>query len=210
MAEAEALLTAVRTLTSDNGYKAIVSLTEEIPPLKRQIESKTKEADGLRAEIVSLKARHQERLQEDLELYRAQHNKVEGENSELSGNISTLERTIREKDRAIAELSRTVKNLQSQLEQSRKSLDKEREKVTTANGEITKLQQGQKDKDIDIEKLKEALRKEQIKVSSAEGKSQDAQTETDSLRQKLKLTTARLSEIEGYTTELREQGEEVW
>ncbi len=49
---AKALVKAIRNLTSDHGYKAIASLVDEIPLLRGQIESKSKEAFDLSAEII--------------------------------------------------------------------------------------------------------------------------------------------------------------
>jgi chromosome segregation ATPase len=207
---AEAFVKAVRAFSSDNAYQIIASLTEEVPLLKGQIESKSKEADGLKAEIANLKIRYEGRLHENLDLYHKERNKLEGEKSGLSGNISTLKATIREKDAAAAKLNQIVMTLQSQLDQSKKVLDKEKETLATANAEITELQQSRKDKDNEIDKLKDDLSNERTQVSKAEGRSRDSQKEVASLRQELRLNTKRLTEIEEYTTKLHEDDATIW
>ena len=207
---AEALVTAIRTLSSDHGYKEIASLVDEVPLLNEQIETKNNEANELRAEIASIKARHVDLLQENLGLYHTQHNKLEAEKSELDRKVSGLTSTVREKDDAIAELQRTVTRLRSQLDQSGNLLQKEQEKVTVIKTGIKNIQQSQKTKDTEIDKLKENLRDEKLKVASAEFQITGVQQEVASLRQTVQIHITKLSEIEGFTTKLHEQDEAVW
>jgi len=202
----EALVTAVRTLTSDENYKAVAGIYEEIPLLKGQIDSKDTELRRLRNEIDGLKSTHEARRREELELYRAQHNRLDEEKTKLSKDISILTTTIQERDNAIAGLDRKQKSLQGQLDLAKKLSHDEMKKVTAANTEITKLQQSLKVKDSDIDKLKEDLSSEKTQVSNTAKQLQALRKENTSLREDLR----RLSEIEGFAKELHEEDEDIW
>jgi chromosome segregation ATPase len=206
----EALVTTVRNLTSDDNYKAVASVFDEIPLLKGQVKSKDTELDRLRREINDLKTAHGNRLGEELALYCTQRSKLEEEKTKLSGEISTLNRNIQQSDATIAELNRTQDGLRGQLGQVKKSLDKEKERVVTANTSITELQQGLKAKDTEIDELKESLRNEKAQVSKTESQLHDLQEENTSLRQDLLSRTTRLSEVEGFATKLDEIDEATW
>jgi chromosome segregation ATPase len=206
----EAFVTTVRNLTSDDNYKAIASVFDEVPLLKERNKSKDTELDRLREEIDGLKTMHENRRQEELELYRTQYNKLEKEKTKLSGEISTLTGTIQQKDDAVAELNRTHDRLRGQLDQVKKSLNDEQKKVTAANTEITELQQSLKVKDAEIDKLKESLRNEKTQVSNTETQLHVLQKENTSLQQNLQSRMTRLSEVEGFATKLREVDEAIW
>ena len=206
----EALVTTVRNLASDDSYKAIANMFDEIPRLRSQIESKSKEADAFEGEITRLKKRHESRLQEDVELYRTQQNKLEAEKTELSGKISTLTATIKQKDKAIVELKDAKNNVCGHLDQARKSLDEEMKKLTAVNTEITKLQQTLKVREVEIDKQKESLRDEKIQVSTVMRQLEDVQNANATLREELQWTTARLNEIEGFATNLHKEDEQIW
>jgi chromosome segregation ATPase len=206
----EALVTNVRNLASDDGYKAIASVFDEIPPLKAQIKSKDAELDRLRVKITSLETTHENRVQENLEIYCTQRNKLEEEKAQFSREISTLTANVQQRDVAAKENHQTQDALRGQLDLARKSLDEEKKKVMAANAAITKLQEGLKGKDTGIDKLKEGLQNERAQVSKVKSQLQDLLREKTSLLQELQFCTTRLSEIEGFTTKLREEDEAVW
>lgn len=82
----ETLIMAVRELASDDSYKKIASMFDEVQLLKQQIASKDNELHQLKAN-----------LQTNLELYRTTHNKLVDEKAALSKNISALGTTLQEK-----------------------------------------------------------------------------------------------------------------
>ncbi|KAH8799797.1 hypothetical protein F5884DRAFT_758274 [Xylogone sp. PMI_703] len=158
---AEAFITAVRGFSSDNSYKLIESLVEESLVLKMRLGAKTKEADDLKNEMTSLK-RYEDRLQENLELYRKQRNELSRENDQLEKEIHTLNTIIQEKDATMTELSRILDGVPTQLTQFVEWLDEEKEKLRVANTGIEALQQIVTDKDKQIESLEQELRNQQV------------------------------------------------
>ena len=99
----EALVTNVRHLASDDSYKTIVNVFDEIPQLKIQIKSKDAEVDHLTTEVKSLKTTYANRIQENLDIYCIQRGKLEGEKDQLLGEISTLAASIKQRDVAAVE-----------------------------------------------------------------------------------------------------------
>lgn len=93
----EALVTNVRKLASDDSYKAIANILDEIPQLKTQIKSKDAALDHLKAEINSLKTTHANHVQKSLDTYCTHRGKLKGEKDQLSREISTLTANIRDK-----------------------------------------------------------------------------------------------------------------
>lgn len=206
----EVLVTNIRNLASDDSYKTIAGVFDEIPRLEGLVESKDIELGNLRNEITELKSRHEKRIQEDLELYRTQRNKLEEEKTTLTGTISTLEAIIQQKDAASAEHTRTQDALQKQLDQITALLGAEKDTVTAANEDITKLQQSIKEKDLGIDNLKDRLHNEETQNSEAKGMVQDLRDEIASLKGDLLSSTTRLNKIESFTTRLQEGHETVW
>ncbi|CZR66098.1 uncharacterized protein PAC_15999 [Phialocephala subalpina] len=207
----EALVTNIRNLVLDDSYKTIAGVFDEIPRLNGLIESKDIELSNLVNEITELKSRHKDRLQEDLELYRTQQNKLEEEKVSLTGTISTLEATIQEKDDASAVHIRTQDALQEQLDQVTKLLDAEKEKVATANADTTNLLQSIKGKDLEIDNLKDSLQKEKTQNSKDKSIVENLSDKIASLQTDLQSSTTRLDEIESFTTKLEEEVDDtVW
>ena len=206
----EALVTNVRHLASDDSYKTIANVFDEIPQLKTQIKSKDAELDHLTAEVKSLKTTYANRVQENLDIYCIQRGKLVGEKDQLSREISTLAASIKQRDVAAAEHHRMQDDLQGQLDLAKKSLDGEKRKLVAANIEITKLQQDVKGRDTGIDKLKEGLHNEKAQVSKVKSQLQNILKEKASLQQELQSSRAKLSEIEGFTTKLHEEEEAVW
>ncbi|TVY40184.1 hypothetical protein LOCC1_G005539 [Lachnellula occidentalis] len=206
----EMLLTNIRNLTSDDSFKTIVGVFDETPRLKGLIESKDNELRDLKGEISELKTRHENRLQENLELYRTQQNKLEEEKAALARTISTAEATIQAKDAASAEHTRTQDSIQAELSQVAKLLDAEKKKLAAANTDITKLQQSIKGRDIGLDKLKECLKAEKALNSKTKSVEKVLKTEITTLQGNLQLSATKLDEIEGFTTELKEVDEAVW
>ena len=79
-----------------------------------------------------------------------------------------------------------------------------------ANAEISKLHEDLKGKDTGIDKLKESLHNQKAQVSKVKSQLQNLLEQKTSLQQKLQLSTAKLSEIEGFTTKLHDEEEVVW
>jgi chromosome segregation ATPase len=173
----EALVTNVRSLASEDGYKAIAGVFDEIPKLNIQIKSQDAELDRLRVKIKSLETTHENRVQEDLEIYCTQRNKLEEEKAQLSRDISTLTTKIQERDVAAIENQRIQDALRGQLDLAKKSLDKEKKKVVAANAATTKLQESLKGKDTGIDKLKGSLHNEKVQVSKVKSQLQDCSRE---------------------------------
>lgn len=206
----EFLITNIRSLASDDNYKAIADVFDEIPRLQGRIQSKDIELGNLSNKITELKSRHKNRLQEDLELYRTQHNKLEGDKAKLTEKISTLEATIQERDAALAEHTRTQDALQGQLDRITALLGAEKDKVTAANEGITELQQSLKDRGLEIDNLKDSLHKEETQNSEAKSMVQALRDEIASLKGNLQSSTTRLNEIESFAPTLQEGDEAVW
>ena len=206
----EALVTNVRDLASDDGFKAIACVFDEIPPLKAQIKSKDAELDCLRAKITILETAHKNRVQEDLEIYCTQRSKLKEEKIQFSKEISTLKADIQQRDIAATEDHRTQDTLREQLDLAKKALDEEKKKVETENAAIKKLCESLKGRDTEIDKLKESLNNEKAQVSKAKSQLQEIMKEKTSLQQELKSCSTRLSEIEGFTTKLHEEDEAAW
>ncbi|KAH9213907.1 hypothetical protein DL95DRAFT_409857 [Leptodontidium sp. 2 PMI_412] len=206
----EVLITNIRSLASDDNYKAIAGVFDEIPRLQGRIQSKDIELGNLSNKITELKSRHKNRLQEDLELYRTQHNKLEGDKAKLTEKISTLEATIQERDAALAEHTRTKDALQGQLDQITALLGAEKDKVTAANEGITELQQSLKDRGLEIDNLKDSLHNEETQNSEAKGMVQALRDEIASLKGNLQSSTTRLDEMESFAPKLQEVDETVW
>ncbi|CZR56357.1 uncharacterized protein PAC_06245 [Phialocephala subalpina] len=190
----EALITNIRNLASDDSYKAIEGVFDKVPRLEGLIESKDIELGNLRNEIIELKSRQEDRIQEDLERYRKQRNNLEEEKAALAGIISTLEATIKQKDVASTEHTRTQTALQGQLDEVTKFLGAEKDKVAAANEDITKLH----------------LQNENTQNAEAKTTIQDLREKIASLEGDLQSSTTRLDEIESFTTKLQEGHETVW
>ena len=121
MQSLEALVTNVRKLASDDSYKAIANILDEIPQLKTQIKFKDAELDHLKAETDSLKTTHANRVQENLEIYCTQRSKLEREKDQLLREISTLTVNIEQRDVAAAEHHRLQNELRGQLDLANRS-----------------------------------------------------------------------------------------
>ena len=206
----QGFVTNVRKLASDDSYKAIADIVDEIPQLKTHIKSKDSELDNLKAEINSLKATHANRIQENLDTYCTQHRKLEGEKDQLSREISTLTANLKQRDIAAAERRQVQDDLKGQLDLANKSLEKEKRNSVAASTETTKLRQDLKGKDIEIEKLKERLRNERAQVSKVMSQLQNLSDEKTSLQQELQSSMVSLSEIDGFRTKLHEEEEALW
>ena len=198
-------------MASDDGYKAIASLFDEIPKLNAEIQSQKTELDHLTVKIKSLEATHKQSVQETLEIYCTQRNKLQEEKAQLSKDISTLTTKIQQRDVAATENQRIQDALRGRLDLAKKSLDEEKEKVVGANAAITKLQGSLKGKDLEIDNLKESLHIEKVQASQVKSQLQDRLTENTALKQQLHSRIARLNEIERFTMKLREEDDvTVW
>ena len=99
----KALVTNVRHLASDDSYKTITNVFDEIPQLKTQIKFKDAKLNHLRAEVNSLKTTYANCVQENLNIYCIQCGKLEGEKDQLLREISTLTASIKQRDIAAAQ-----------------------------------------------------------------------------------------------------------
>jgi chromosome segregation ATPase len=210
MQAVEALVTNVRNLASNDGYKAIASVFDEIPQLNAQIESQDAELNRLRVNIKALETTHESRIQEDLEIYCKQRNKLEEEKGQLSKDISTLTTKVQQRDAAAIENQRIQDTLRGQLDLAKKSLDEEKKKVIAANAATTRLQESLRGKDTGIDKLKETLQNEKVQVAKVKSQLQDLLKEKSALQKECQSCMTKLSEIEQFTTKLHEEDEEVW
>ncbi|KAI9873485.1 MAG: hypothetical protein M1830_000360 [Pleopsidium flavum] len=206
----EAFVTNIRSLASNDNYKAIAGAFDKIPQLNAEISSKDTEIDSLKAEITSLKATHKNHVQENLETYCKQRDDFKKEKAQLSKKISTLEADIQEKVVTTTEHHQTEDLLRRQLDLANKSLDEEKKTMMNANAAITKLQQSMKGKDTGIDKLREGLHNEKAQVSKFQSQLQETLKEKTSLEHELQSSTTRLREIEGFTAKLHEGDEAVW
>lgn len=194
-----ALVTAVQNLTSDDNYKKIAGIFDEIPLLKEQIASKDTELDSLRNDITR-----------NLEVYRTQYNKLEDDNIKLSEKISTLEAEIKEKTVTTAKHDEAQNELRRQLDEVKDLLAKEKENVTKANEEITNLQQNLKSKDTDMDGLKESLNDSKTQGSDSVGQLKQLQKEYSSVQKTLESKTTRLNEFEGFLKNLGQVDDQIW
>ncbi|KAH8592633.1 hypothetical protein B0O99DRAFT_597074 [Bisporella sp. PMI_857] len=205
----QGLVTNIGDLTSNDNYKTIAGVFGEIPRLKEVIELKDSELVGLRREITELRSKYENRLQDNLEMYRKQQNNLEKENATSTTTILNLESVIKEKNVASEEHTRAQNVLQEKLEQVTKLLDAEKKKVAGATADVSKLQQIIKGKDLGIDKLKESLRNEKVQKVEANNQTQELEKKITSLERDLQSSATRLDEIESFTTKLREVDEAV-
>jgi chromosome segregation ATPase len=210
MQAVEALVTNVRNLASNDGYKAIANVFNEIPQLNAQIKSQDAELNRLRVNIKRLETTHESRVQEDLEIYCKQRNKLEEEKAQFSKDISTLTAKVQQSDVAATENQRNQNTLRGQLDLAKKSLDEGKKKVVAANAAISKLQESLRGKDTGIGKLKESLHNEKVQVAKVKSQLEDHLREKSALQQDLQSCMTKLSEIERFTTKLHEEDEAVW
>jgi chromosome segregation ATPase len=158
----------------------------------------------------SLEKKHQNRLQDDLELFRKQQNKLEVEKTKLSENVAVHIATIQEEDDATTKLKQALGKLQAQLDTARNSLDEEKKKAVHSNTATTQLEQSLKAKDTEVDKLKESLSNRKTKVSKFRSQVQDIQKENTSPKEKLQAKTERLGEFGGFGVNLHKEDEEIW
>lgn len=196
---AQSLIISIRNLATDDSYKAIAGIVDEISLLKKQLGSKDQEANDLRAKIGNLEKSHLTRLQDELELFRTQHNKLEVEKTDLSKTIGVHETTIDERDGTITKLKQALASSHAQFERAKKSLEDEKTKLSTSGKEITRLQKSWKSKETEVESLKESL-----------SKLQDIEKKNNYLTEKLQENTTKLREFEGFGVNLHVEEEVVW
>ena len=206
----ETVVTQIGNLTSDPSFKTVAGVFDQIPQLKEQIASKDVKLLDFEKEITGLKSQHETQLKENLELYRKAQNSLESENKTLVGKISTLETSIKQRDAALSDHTRTQSDLQGKLEKATKQLSAEKDKLLTANGDMTKLLQNLKGKDVGIERLKENVRNERMESDKVKNLVQDLRKRITSLEEHLASKASRLDEIDGFTTKLQEVDETVW
>ncbi|TVY36883.1 hypothetical protein LSUB1_G006895 [Lachnellula subtilissima] len=206
----EALVTSVRTLASDESYKSLASVLDEVPKLKAQIISKDTELDRLRTNVATEKAAYESRTCENLETYCKQRDVSEKDKAQLDQKISILTADMKQRDVAIVEFRRTQDELQRQLDLAKKSLEDEKKKMVASNTAITKLQQSLKGKDTGIDKLKESLQNERSQVLKVKSQLQDLVKQKSSFQKELKSCTTRIGELEGFTVKLHTGDEAVW
>jgi chromosome segregation ATPase len=206
----EALVTNVRNLASNDGYKAIASVVNEIPQLNAQIKSKDTELNRLRGNIKSAETTYESRVQEHLEIYCKQRNKLQEEKAQSSKDILTLRAIVEQRDVAAIENQRIQDTLREQLDLAKKSLDEEKKKVVAANAAITKLQEILQEKDTGIDKLKETLHNEKVQVAQVKSQLQNHLREKSAVQQEWQSCMTKLGEIERFTTKLHEEDEQVW
>ena len=206
----ESLFTSIRNLSSDDNYKIVACVFDELPILKEEVKLKDQKVAKLSNEITGLRNQHENRLQENLELYRRQYNELEKANATLIGRITSLEGTVKERDVASGEHTRTQNALQAKLEQISKQLNAEKEKVVVANAEISKLQATIRGKDVGLENLKDSVRSEKNRNATTNAQVQGLKDQIKSLEGTLHSSATRLKEIEGFTTKLQDIDEAVW
>ncbi|RDL40630.1 uncharacterized protein BP5553_00609 [Venustampulla echinocandica] len=187
----QTLVTSVRQLASDDSYKAIESIFNEIPALKEQLESKDTELKKLNQEITST-----------VEVFCAQRNTFEVIKTKLKTENSAHVDSIKEKDAAATQHHQAQDELRKRLDRVKKSLDEEKTKVVNANNEITELQKNLNGRGIYLDKLKKKVSDEEAKVSKVKGELKDIQEEKKSLEEELKSCSKKLGDIEGFTTKL--------
>jgi chromosome segregation ATPase len=178
--------------------------------LNAQIKSQDAELDRLRVNIKRLETTHENRVQENLEIYCTQRNKLEEEKALVLRDISTLTTKIQQRDVAAIENQRIQDTLRGQLDLAKKSLDEEKKQVVAANVAIKKLQESLRGKDAGIDKLKESLHNEKVQVSQIKSQLHDHSKEKTALQLELQSCMTKLSEIERFTTKLHEEDETVW
>jgi chromosome segregation ATPase len=205
----EAFITSVRAIASEDNYKDITTIFNEIPTLKEQIATTETQLEDLQTEITKLKTTHEDTLESNLELYRTTHNKLIDEKTALSQTAAALEAIIESKDATLAQLNSTKEELQAQLEQAKSSLNDEQQKVIAADSEIVALQQSLDAKNTEIHELKEKLSKQEDHVARTECILEGIQKDNASLEQKFRTSVARVAELEGFSVELNDDDEDT-
>lgn len=95
----EVFIAVVRSLASDDNYKTIAGLFDEIPRLKEQIKCEGVELSHVNRDALASSPSMRGRIEQELELYRTQRNRQEEEKAKLPGDTFILTATIKETKR---------------------------------------------------------------------------------------------------------------
>lgn len=191
MQVAEGLVKVIRSVASDDGYKVFNSVFDEVPALKKQLQSKDAELEDLRAKITSNESTQGSREHKNLDLYFEDRSKFEEEKTKLKEEISAHVANIKGKDDAAAKDGQAKDELSKKLGRVNKLLDEEKAKVAAANEDITKLQKRIKEGRAQLEDLKNRVTNEESQAAKLRGEVEELQSSSNKLKA-----------IEGFTTKL--------
>lgn len=206
----EALMTNIRTLASDDSYKSLASLFDEIPQLKAQLKSKDVEISNFKAQIQALNSTHEAHLRQDLATYFAERQAFEEQKTKLDNKISNFVEENKKRDANAAEHHLTLEKLKEQLQLNKKKLQEEEGKVKVANAEITKLNQSIKSRDNGLDKMKESLRTERSQAAEAKTHLRNLSDAKASLEKECRSNNERLGEVDRFTVKLIDEDEAMW
>ncbi|CZR66027.1 uncharacterized protein PAC_15927 [Phialocephala subalpina] len=175
----EALVTAVRNLTSNDNYKVAANIFDEILQLREQLKSKDAELGRAQKEIIGLKSKHESRVQE-----RSDVSKIIDENGDLEGRIASLWKA---KETEIASL-RLAKDSEIAALQSAKA------KLQSDNATL------QSEKDVLKKEFGEQYKSWDIRIS----KQKDLKDEVAALKQLLEQENQRASASEATLADKKE------
>lgn len=199
---------ALRAITSSDGFKEIAGVYDSTTSLNKQLEDKHAEVERLRAEMKEMQDNHDIIHQGGLDNYRKSYQKLEKEKAAMWADSYTLKATVKQKEKAAAECKEKSDALQKEANELKVSLEEEKNKATAAQNEVAELKKSVEGKNSEIEKLKESLNGEQNKVSNLTKELSTSQEENTSLRGQLEAATKKITDLESFASQLREEDEE--
>ena len=197
--------TIVKTFSSDDIYKKVARLVEEIPQLRSQVEDREKQLKRFEDQFETLKTTHKTAQQESLAVYSDARDELERQKAAVMDRVSSLETDVNQRGSTIADLDGKNNELQLQTRQLKETSDEQKATLKKAKKKVTDLQSEMKEKDDKIQSLNQVLKQEKDRVSQLRNETDQLKEDKASLTKKLETNDTRLREVEGFAEPLREE-----
>lgn len=199
----------VNAFSSDNIYKNVVRLMEEIPHLRSQVADREKKSKQLEDEIENLKSKHKTVQQESLAVYNDARDTLERELTAERNKVSSLETDVNRRDSTIEDLNQKIDELKKQKQHLEETVDGYKATLKKAKKKVTDLQSEVKENEDKKQESERNLNQERDQVLQLKDEMSQLKEENIFLTQKLESKDTRLTELEGFAEPLREEDIDV-
>jgi chromosome segregation ATPase len=199
-----AFVSAVKVLSSDNGYQHLVELVDRIPKLEADLREKEKALKAADENWKNGQTTHTAELKKHLQLYAEGTERVGKEKVGLEQKIVDLQKNLDLKNKEIAglrEKEESLKEAGRKIETLYKGM---KTKLEEKDNEINVLKnQGHENKTM-IETLNASQKASQNETSALKKSLDQAQLHNGHIGKSLEVALRRLKEMDSYTVKLTE------
>lgn len=201
--QARILQKTIQSFASNDGFRFLSHLTDQIPELKKNIQERDKRIEELLAQLENEKKSHIADDQKQLKTYTNAYETWKDEKLALNKNIQKLEATIQAKEAALETLTAQLGGVKTRCSDLAKDLDVTTEELKQRKEEVKSLAGELRNARADIASHSDNFKKSQSQVASLQNSLKVKTDDLGKLKEEATRTKDRLSQMLKFSAPMK-------